>query len=175
MCGFCGFADKLEEQEKKKIIKGMADRIVHRGPDSDGYFTDSLVAMGFRRLSIIDLEGGDQPIMNEDKSVVVMFNGEIYNFKELRKELEAEGHTFTTKSDTEVIVHGYEQYGTDVFNRLRGMFGILIYDKKSETLIAARDFFGIKPVYYYKDEETFMVGSEIKSFLSHPNFKKELP
>ncbi|MBR5923238.1 MAG: asparagine synthase (glutamine-hydrolyzing) [Clostridia bacterium] len=174
MCGFCGFADKLEEQEKKKIIKGMADRIIHRGPDSEGYYTDDRVAMGFRRLSIIDLAGGNQPIFNEDKSVVVMFNGEIYNFMELREELKTQGHIFTTNSDTEVIVHGYEQYGTDVFSHLRGMFGIMIYDKKKETLICARDFFGIKPVYYYFDNETFMVGSEIKSFLSHPNFKKEL-
>lgn len=174
MCGFCGFADRLEENEKKKIIKGMADRIIHRGPDSDGYFTDDRVAMGFRRLSIIDLAGGDQPIFNENKDIVVMFNGEIYNFMELRRELEAKGHTFATNSDTEVIVHGYEEYGTDVFNRLRGMFAILIYDKKEGSLIGARDFFGIKPFYYYKDENTFMAGSEIKSFLSHPNFKKEL-
>ena len=174
MCGFCGFVDKLNENEKKKIIKGMADRIIHRGPDSEGYYTDSGVAMGFRRLSIIDLAGGDQPIMNEDKSVVVMFNGEIYNYRELREELKAAGHTFATNSDTEVIVHGYEQYGTGVFSHLRGMFGILIYDKKNGTLVCARDFFGIKPVYYYFDGETFMAGSEIKSFLSHPNFKKAL-
>ena len=174
MCGFCGFADRIQESEKKKIIKGMADRIIHRGPDSDGYFVDSNVAMGFRRLSIIDLKGGDQPIFNEDKSIVVMFNGEIYNFKELREELKEQGHIFTTNSDTEVIVHGYEQYGTDVFCRLRGMFGILIYDINKGELIGARDFFGIKPFYYYKDENTFMAGSEIKSFLSHPNFKKEL-
>ncbi|MBR4762446.1 MAG: asparagine synthase (glutamine-hydrolyzing), partial [Clostridia bacterium] len=174
MCGFCGFVDKIEENEKKKTIKGMADRIIHRGPDSEGYFTDDRVAMGFRRLSIIDLKSGDQPLFNEDKSVVVMFNGEIYNFMELREELKAQGHTFATNSDTEVIVHGYEQYGTDVFNRLRGMFGILIYDINKSEVIAARDFFGIKPVYYYFDGETFMVGSEIKSFLSHPDFKKEL-
>ncbi len=174
MCGFCGFADKLDESEKKRVIKGMADRIIHRGPDSEGYYTDSGVAMGFRRLSIIDLAGGDQPIMNEDKSVVVMFNGEIYNYRELREELKAAGHTFATNSDTEVIVHGYEQYGTGVFSHLRGMFGILIYDKKNGTLVCARDFFGIKPVYYYFDGETFMAGSEIKSFLSHPNFKKAL-
>lgn len=174
MCGFCGFADRLQESEKKKIIKGMADRIIHRGPDSDGYFVDGKVAMGFRRLSIIDLKGGDQPIFNEDKSIVVMFNGEIYNFMELREELKAQGHSFATNSDTEVIVHGYEQYGTDVFSRLRGMFGILIYDKNKGELIGARDFFGIKPFYYYNDENTFMAGSEIKSFLSHPNFKKEL-
>ena len=174
MCGFCGFVDRLDQKDKNKIIKDMADRIIHRGPDSEGYFTDDRVAMGFRRLSIIDLKGGDQPLYNEDKNVVVMFNGEIYNYRELREELKLQGHIFSTNSDTEVIVHGYEEYGTCVFNKLRGMFGILIYDKKKGELIGARDFFGIKPFYYYDDGETFMAGSEIKSFLSHPNFKKEL-
>lgn len=174
MCGFCGFSDKLKTNEKKKIIKKMADRIIHRGPDSDGYYVDDKIAMGFRRLSIIDLKGGDQPLYNEEKSVVVMFNGEIYNFQELRKVLIDKGHDFKTNSDTEVIVHGYEEYGTDIFNKLRGMFGIIIYDKNKDMFIGARDCFGIKPFYYYNDNELFMVGSEIKSFLSHPNFKKEL-
>ena len=174
MCGFCGFSDKLKKTEKKKIIKSMADRIIHRGPDSEGYYVDERIALGFRRLSIIDLKGGDQPIYNEDKSIVVMLNGEIYNFKELRTTLESLGHTFTTNSDTEVIVHGYEEYGTNIFNKLRGMFGIVIYDKNKDELIGARDYFGVKPFYYYYDNELFMVGSEIKSFLSHPNFKKEL-
>ena len=174
MCGFCGFSDKLKIGDKKSIIKDMSDRIIHRGPDSDGYYIDKNVALGFRRLSIIDLKGGNQPIYNEDKTVVVMFNGEIYNFKELRSELEELGHVFTTKSDTEVIVHGYEEYKTNIFNKLRGMFAIIIYDKNNNELIGARDYFGIEPFYYYFDNELFMVGSEIKSFLSHPNFKKEL-
>jgi len=174
MCGFCGFSDKINTKDKKVIIKKMADRIIHRGPDSDGYYVDDEVALGFRRLSIIDLKGGNQPLYNEDKSVVVMFNGEIYNFKMLRSELEKCGHTFKTNSDTEVIVHGYEEYGTRIFNKLRGMFGIIIYDKNNRELIGARDYFGIKPFYYYDDGELFMVGSEIKSFLSHPDFKKEL-
>jgi len=174
MCGFCGFIDKEKKEKKKKIIKDMADRIIHRGPDSDGYFVDDKVAMGFRRLSIIDLKSGDQPLYNENKDVVVMFNGEIYNFKELRSELEKFGHKFKTKSDTEVIVHGYEEYGTDIFNKLRGMFGIIIYDKRNDMFVCARDYFGIKPVYYYNDNSLFMVGSEIKSFLSHPSFKKEI-
>ena len=174
MCGFCAFYDKTKKDNKKKIIKDMADRIKHRGPDSDGYYVDENIAMGFRRLSIIDLKGGNQPLYNEDKNIVVMFNGEIYNFQELREELEKHNHTFTTNSDTEVIVHGYEEYGTDVFNKLRGMFGIIIYDKKNKTLVGARDYFGIKPVYYYNHNGLFMVGSEIKSFLSHPDFKKEL-
>ena len=174
MCGFCAFYDKTKKDSKKKIIKDMADRIKHRGPDSDGYYVDENIAMGFRRLSIIDLKGGNQPLYNEDKNIVVMFNGEIYNFQELREELKKHNHIFTTNSDTEVIVHGYEEYGTDVFNKLRGMFGIIIYDKKKKTLVGARDYFGIKPVYYYNHNELFMVGSEIKSFLSHPDFKKEL-
>ena len=174
MCGFCAFYDKTKIENKKKIIKDMADRIKHRGPDSDGYYVDKDIAMGFRRLSIIDLKGGNQPLYNEDKNIVVMFNGEIYNFQELREELKKHNHIFTTNSDTEVIVHGYEEYGTDVFNKLRGMFGIIIYDKKNKTLVGARDYFGIKPVYYYNHNELFMVGSEIKSFLSHPDFKKEL-
>ena len=174
MCGFCAFYDKTKRENKKKIIKDMADRIKHRGPDSDGYYVDKDIAMGFRRLSIIDLKGGNQPLYNEDNNIVVMFNGEIYNYQELREELKKHNHIFTTNSDTEVIVHGYEEYGTNVFNKLRGMFGIIIYDKKNKTLVGARDYFGIKPVYYYNHNGLFMVGSEIKSFLSHPDFKKEL-
>lgn len=174
MCGFCGFSDKKSIENKKKIIKSMSDRIIHRGPDSDGYYVDKSVAMGFRRLSIIDLKGGNQPIYNEDESIVVMFNGEIYNFMELRKELIDLGHIFKTNSDTEVIVHGYEEYKKDIFNKLRGMFAIFIYDKNNKEIICARDYFGIKPLYYYFDNKLFMVGSEIKSFLSHPDFKKEL-
>ena len=174
MCGFCGFSDKKSINDKKKIIKDMSDRIIHRGPDSDGYYVDKNIALGFRRLSIIDLKGGNQPLYNEDKSVVVMFNGEIYNFMELRSDLEKLNHKFKTNSDTEVIVHGYEEYGTNIFNKLRGMFGIIIYDKNKNILVGARDYFGIKPFYYYNNDNLFMVGSEIKSFLSHPDFKKEL-
>ena len=174
MCGFAGFSDNLKREEKIKIIKNMSDRIIHRGPDSEGYYVDKNVALGFRRLSIIDLKLGNQPICNEDGNIVVMFNGEIYNFVELRCALINKGHIFKTNSDTETIVHGYEEYGTNIFNKLRGMFAILIYDKNKNELIGARDYFGIKPFYYYYDNELFMVGSEIKSFLSHPNFKKEL-
>lgn len=174
MCGFCGFIDKTKENDKKLIIKRMADRIIHRGPDSEGYYVDKNAALGFRRLSIIDLKGGDQPLFNESKSICVLFNGEIYNYQEIRKDLIKCGHTFKTNSDTEVIVHGYEEYQTDLFNKLRGMFAIIIYDIKTEELIGVRDYFGIKPFYYYKNKDLFMFGSEIKSFLSHPNFRKEL-
>ena len=175
MCGFCGFADhKNSAKDKKQIIKAMADRIIHRGPDSDGYYVDDNVGLGFRRLAIIDLKGGDQPLYNEDKTMCVFFNGEIYNYKLLRKDLEKAGHKFKCNADTEVLVHGYEEYGTELFNKLRGMFGFVIYDIKNEEIIGVRDYFGIKPFYYYKDDETFMFGSEIKSFLSNPDFKKAL-
>lgn len=172
MCGIVGFADK--SKNKKKTIKDMADLIKHRGPDSDGYYIDDEVALGFRRLSIIDLEGGDQPIYNEDKTKLVFMNGEIYNYKYLREDLIAKGHKFTTNADTEVILHGYEEYKEDLLLMLRGMFTFVIYDINTHELFGARDFYGIKPLYYYLDKTEFMFGSEIKSFLAHPNFKKEL-
>lgn len=172
MCGFVGFVDR--SKNKKKIVKDMADKIIHRGPDSDGYYVDDEVSLGFRRLSIIDLEGGTQPIYNEDNSRVIVFNGEIYNYKEIKEELLKKGHKFKTESDTEVILHGYEEYEEKILDKLRGMFAFVIYDKKKKTLFGARDFYGIKPLYYYKDSKEFMFGSEIKAFLGHPNFKKEL-
>ena len=172
MCGFVGFIDK--KKNKKKIIKDMADIIVHRGPDSDGYYTDDDCALGFRRLSIIDLSGGTQPIYNEDKTMAIIFNGEIYNYQEIRKDLLKKGHKFKTESDTEVILHGYEEYHEKILDKLRGMFAFVIYNVNDKTLFGARDFYGIKPLYYYKDDNEFMFGSEIKSFLGHPGFKKEL-
>lgn len=174
MCGFVGFIDKLNKDEKQKTIKLMADRIIHRGPDQEGYYIDDNIALGHRRLSIIDLASGTQPMFNEDKSIVVVFNGEIYNYQEIKKELETKGHEFKTNSDTEVLVHGYEEYKEKLFNKLRGMFAFIIYDIKNNEMIGVRDYFGIKPFYYYKDEKTFMFGSEIKSFLDHPNFVKEV-
>ncbi len=174
MCGFVGFVDKYKKKEKDKIVKDMAKMIIHRGPDSEGYFTDDTVALGFRRLSIIDLEGGSQPIYNEDKTKVIIFNGEIYNYKSIRKDLEEKGHIFKTNTDTEVILHGYEEYGTNLFKDLRGMFGFLIYDLKTKELVGARDHFGIKPFYYYLNGDEFMFASEIKAMLAHPNFKKEV-
>ena len=174
MCGFVGFIGKQKSKEKDKIIKSMADKIIHRGPDSDGYYTDDTIALGFRRLSIIDLKGGSQPIYNEDRSKVIIFNGEIYNYQEIKEELLKKGHTFKTNTDTEVILHGYEEYQVSLFPRLRGMFAFVIYDISSKELVGCRDHFGIKPFYYYKNGEEFMFGSEIKSFLPHPNFKKEV-
>ena len=163
MCGFVGFIDK--KKNKKKIIKDMADIIVHRGPDSDGYYVDEDCALGFRRLSIIDLSGGTQPIYNEDNSLAIIFNGKIYNYKEIKEELVKKGHKFRTESDTEGLIHGYEEYKEGVLEKLRGMFAFVIYDTRDKSLFGARDFYGIKPFYYYYDNENFLFGSEIKSFL----------
>ena len=177
MCGFAGFEDTLHtEREKEEILSRMTERIVHRGPDMGGAYVDGSTALGFRRLSIIDLsEAGAQPMENEDGSVVVVFNGEIYNFEELRAPLLEKGHIFRSHTDTEVLVHGYEEYGTDLLSRLRGMFSFVIYDKKQDLLFGARDIFGIKPHYYVQNEDgTFLFASEIKSFLEHPSFHKEV-
>lgn len=174
MCGIVAFVDNEKPQIKDQLIKKMKDRIIHRGPDAQGQYVDDDVALGFRRLSFIDVKSGNQPIFNEDNSKAIEFNGEIYNFEELRDELIKDGHTFSTHSDTEVILHGYEQWGKDVVNKLRGMFAFIIWDMKKKEMFGARDHFGIKPLYYAKMNGTFFVGSEIKSFLDHPNFKKEL-
>ncbi len=172
MCGFVGFVGK---SGNKDTIKKMAKIIEHRGPDSDGYYISDKVSLGFRRLSIIDLNNGSQPIYNEDKDKVIVFNGEIYNYQDLRKDLEEKGHIFASNTDTEVLIHGYEEYGIDkLLNKLRGMFAFIIYDITNDIVIGARDFYGIKPLYYYKNEKEFMFSSEIKSFLAHPKFKKEL-
>ena len=173
MCGFVGFTNKINDAS---IVLGkMMDRIKHRGPDSDGKYVDEQIAMGFRRLSIIDLsDQGSQPIFNEDKSLVLTFNGEIYNYKDLREELVASGHKFYTQTDSEVLIHGYEQWGENMLDKLRGMFAFVIFNKNTNEVFGARDFFGIKPLYYAKMGETLMWGSEIKSFLDHPHFKKEL-
>lgn len=172
MCGFVGFTNKIDNADK--IIKSMMDSIKHRGPDSEGLYLDDDIAMGFRRLSIIDLSMGHQPLFNEDKSLVLTFNGEIYNYQDLREELINAGHTFETHVDSEVLLHGYEQWGKNLLNKLRGMFAFVIWDKNKKELFGARDFFGIKPMYYANMNGTFMYGSEIKSFLHHPDFKKEL-
>jgi len=175
MCGFVGFSGRLEN--KREILTKMMDRIIHRGPDMGGqYINDEKnVALGFRRLSIIDLsEAGNQPMYNEDGSVVIVFNGEIYNFMELRNELLGRGHVFKTNGDTEVIIHGYEEFGTEIVGKLRGMFAFVIYDEKNDQFFGARDYFGIKPFYYTETDDGIIFGSEIKSFLEHPKFRKEV-
>ncbi len=171
MCGICGFTGKIEQKEN--IIEKMTQVITHRGPDSDGYFSDDYISMGFRRLSIIDIEGGQQPIENEDGTLVLTYNGEIYNYKELKKELEELGHTFSTSSDSEVVLHAFEEWDEEMFEKLRGMFAFAIYNKESKALFLARDFFGIKPLHYTMIGKDFCYASEIKSILEHPNFEKE--
>lgn len=172
MCGFVGFTNKISDSGE--VLSRMTESIKHRGPDSEGEYIDSDVALGFRRLSIIDISTGSQPIFNEDGSKVLVFNGEIYNYRDLRAELVDKGHTFTTNTDSEVLLHGYEEWGNQLLNRLRGMFAFVIWDKKSKEIFGARDFFGIKPMYYAEMNGTFMFGSEIKSFLCHPSFEKKL-
>ena len=174
MCGIVAFVDNEKPQLKDTLIKKMKDRLIHRGPDDEGQYVDDDVALGFRRLSFVDVKSGNQPIFNEDQSKLIEFNGEIYNFEELRGELIEKGHTFTTHADTEVILHGYEEWGKDVLQKLRGMFAFIIWDTKTKEMFGARDHFGIKPLYYAQMNGTFFVGSEIKAFLDHPNFEMEL-
>lgn len=176
MCGIVGFVDKTKEKDKKIIIKNMADKIIHRGPEGEGYYTDDLVAFGHRRLSIIDIAGGAQPMYSSDNNYIITLNGEIYNYIELKEELEKKGYKFKTKCDTEVVLNGYIEWKDELYDKLRGMFAFVIYDKKNNEIVGARDHFGIKPFYYYydKSDNEFVFGSEIKSFLAHPAFKKDL-
>ena len=177
MCGFVGYINpKRLDYDHKATIKAMADMIAHRGPDDESYYIDepSGYAVGFRRLSIIDLEGGRQPITNEDDTLVLVFNGEIYNYQTLREELIAAGHLFKTHADSEVVLHGYEQWGTALFDHLRGMFAFVIYNTATRELFGARDFFGIKPLYWARAGEAFVFGSEIKALLKHPAFEARL-
>ena len=171
MCGICGFTGQVVDRDD--VIRNMTEVITHRGPDSDGFFTDDYISMGFRRLSIIDLDAGHQPIYNEDKSLVLTFNGEIYNYKELRKVLIQKGHKFYTDTDSEVLVHGFEEWQEDLLPMLRGMFGFAIYNTKDKSVFIARDMFGIKPMHYTQIGEDFVYASEIKSILEHPKFVKK--
>ena len=172
MCGFAGFTGYLENGSE--VLTNMMNKIVHRGPDSAGQYIDEKISMGFRRLSIIDLDNGSQPMFNEDKTIVITFNGEIYNHQELRQELIEKGHVFANNADTEVLIHAYEEYGEDMLCKLRGMFAFVIWDSVKETVFAARDFFGIKPFYYTIADGHFIYASEIKSILEHPAYKKEV-
>jgi asparagine synthase (glutamine-hydrolysing) len=175
MCGICGQFNYLTNKPADGIlVKKMADALIHRGPDAEGFFVKNNIALGHRRLSIIDLEGGSQPIFNEDKTVAVVYNGEIYNFLELRQELIARGHTFTTRTDTEVIVHLYEEQGIDLVKSLRGMFAFALWDDKKHDLFLVRDRIGEKPLVYFEKDGTLYFASEIKALLKVPGLPKEL-
>lgn len=167
MCGINGIYDlkrKFQEEQLYNLVHEMDEKIIYRGPNHEGIFHEDNLAMGMRRLAILDLQAGNQPIYNEDKSVVIVYNGEIYNFRQLREDLKGK-HKFYTETDTEVIVHAYEEYGMDVFDKLDGMFAIALYDRRVNQLILARDRMGEKPLYYYKNKETFLWGSELKSII----------
>ena len=170
MCGIAGFTGI----HNRRLLKAMTDILVHRGPDDEGFYSDEHVSLGMRRLSIIDLEGGHQPIYNEDKSIWVILNGEIYNFKALREQLIKKGHRFYTKSDTEVVVHLYEDYGEDCVHHLRGMFAFALWDKNRQQLLLARDRLGIKPLYYMSCNGKLLFSSEIKSLLEFDGYRKEV-
>ncbi|HTX22417.1 MAG TPA: asparagine synthase (glutamine-hydrolyzing) [Candidatus Aquilonibacter sp.] len=167
MCGIAGQLNfAVDAPIDRDRLQRMTRTITHRGPDDEGYFVSGPVGLGFRRLSIIDLAGGHQPMADAGETVWVVFNGEIYNFKELRFQLEARGHSFRTNSDTEVIIHGYKEWGADVFNHLNGMFGVAIWDVSKRQLLVARDAMGIKPVYYAPTDRTLYFGSEIRPVLA---------
>src|SRR5205809_4880142 len=175
MCGICGqFNFARNEPVEPATIRRMTGTIVHRGPDDEGYFISGPVGLGFRRLSIIDLAGGHQPMSDAEETVWVIFNGEIYNFKELRSELEGLGHSFRTKSDTEVIIHGYKEWGTEVLNHLNGMFGLAIWDVEKKRLVVARDAMGIKLIYYRIANGQLTFGSEIRAIVAAENSKPEV-
>ena len=174
MCGICGIVQCDRAQRvSRDTLAAMNQQITHRGPDDDGFFVEENVGLAMRRLSIIDIQTGHQPITNEDQTLYIVFNGEIYNHQELRKDLESHGHRYRTKSDTETIVHLYEQYGDDCVKYLRGMFAFAIWDRTKRRLFIARDRLGIKPLYYYCDGKTLLFGSEIKAILAHPEVKAE--
>lgn len=173
MCGICGIIEKRSEVDKS-ILKKMNDSLYHRGPDDEGFYINKNVGLASRRLSIIDIQGGKQPIKNEDSTIITVFNGEIYNYVELREELERKGHSFKTKSDTEVIVHLYEEQGDDFVDFLNGMFAIALYDLKNQELILARDRAGEKPLYFGDFPDFFIFASELKAILNNPKVGKRL-
>lgn len=172
MCGICGFIGEVKDS--KNILKKMMDKIAHRGPDDEGMYVDEHAALGHRRLSIIDLSHGAQPMYNETGDISIVFNGEIYNHLDIRKELIEKGHVFANDSDTECLIHAYEEYGTEMVQKLRGMFAFVIWDSKNKTAFCARDHFGIKPFYYANVNNTLVFSSEIKAILEFPGFKKEV-
>src|SRR6516165_1244786 len=175
MCGIAGiFNFRTQEPVSPRLLKVMTDTLVHRGPDDEGFYVSGALGLAHRRLSIIDLESGHQPMTNEDVSVWVVFNGEIYNFLELHDDLIKKGHTFKTRSDTEVIVHLYEEQGERCFERLRGMFAIAIWDSRRRKLVLARDRVGKKPLFYFSDGCKVAFASEMKAILQVPGVSREI-
>lgn len=175
MCGICGyFHQDLDKILDPYLLEKMNNKLAHRGPDGEGYYVKDSLAMAMRRLAIIDIASGQQPIFNEDKKVVVTFNGEIFNFRELRQELESSGHSFYTQSDTEVIVHAYEEWGDDCLNHLNGMFAIALWDDVNKRLLLARDQLGKKPLYWHNSDRGLVWGSELKSLLILPWLQKNI-
>ena len=174
MCGICGIIQP-KKPVSHSLIKSMCDTIFHRGPDDEGIFIRGNVALGARRLSIIDLVTGHQPISNEDGRIWIAYNGEVYNFPELKKELEKKGHKFRSKSDTETVVHSYEEWGEDFVKKLRGMFAFAIWDEREKKLILVRDRIGIKPLYYtLLKDGTIVFGSELKTLLKYQEIDREI-
>src|SRR5215467_2853459 len=174
MCGIAGIMSLSDKIVRLEEIRSMCDTMIHRGPDDEGFHTGPGIGLGMRRLSIIDVKGGHQPVHNEDGTVSVVFNGEIYNFDELRRDLETQGHTFRTHSDTEVIVHSYEQYGVNCVDRMRGMFAFAVWDQKERKLFIARDRLGKKPLYYTVTGERLIFGSELKVVLQEPQVQRRI-
>lgn len=175
MCGICGLVyHDPDRPVESRILRNMARKIVHRGPDDEGFYIHKNIGIAVKRLSIIDIAGGSQPIFNEDDTVVVVYNGEIYNYLTIKEDLEAKGHVFKTRCDTEVLVHLYEEYGTGMVDQLNGMFAFAIYDQKLGRLLLARDRLGIKPIYYIETDEWFLFSSEIKSFMAFDEYRPEL-
>src|SRR4029077_18501771 len=174
MCGICGiFFANREWRVQGDVLARMNRRIVHRGPDDEGFFVEENVGLAMRRLSIIDVKSGHQPLSNENRDVWIVFNGEIYNHAELRSDLEAKGHQYRSRSDTETIVHLYEEYGRDCVKHLRGMYAFAIWDRPKRRLFIARDRLGIKPLYYRFDGRKLLFASEIKAILAHPGAAPE--
>ena len=174
MCGIAGFISNKKRDEYPQILQSMMKEIAHRGPDDEGVYSDPKIHLGFRRLSIIDVERGRQPFFNEDKSVVVLCNGEIYNHDNLRTDLKSKGHIFKSESDAEVIAHLYEEKGLNFPAFLDGMFAVVLWDKNKSRLLLLRDRVGVKPLYYYSKNDDFIFASEIKSILKHPEVSKEI-
>jgi len=175
MCGICGIYNFDGQFVDEEILRKMNHTLIHRGPDGEGYFIESNMGLGHRRLSIIDLESGKQPMGNEDGSIQVVFNGEIYNFLELKKDLEAKGYRFRTRSDTETIIYGYEEWGEDFVQKLRGMFAIVLWDSRNQKLLLIRDRVGKKPLYYYLGKDRILFASELKALISEANRIRPFP